>query len=122
MDHLPAISLAVCLTGLAIVFLLSIFALRQIVVWARHRASNAYRPLDHSYHDADGEATELSMQAASKPVLRLAITAFVALGELASLAQAILTILGYHVMSVGVWVRPVAWVRALLVFPKLHRC
>lgn len=96
MDNLPAISVAVCLAGLAIVFLLSIFALRHIVVWARQRASNAYRPLDHSYHDADGEATELSMQTASKPVLRLAITASVAVGELASLAQAIFTIPGYY--------------------------
>ena len=69
MDHLPAISVAVCVAGLAVVFLLSIFALRHIVVWARQRASIAYRPLDHSYHDADGKAIELSMPTASKPVL-----------------------------------------------------
>lgn len=61
MNDLPAISVVVCLAGLAIVFLLSIFALRHIVVRERQRASNAYRPLDHSYHDADSEATELSI-------------------------------------------------------------
>ena len=122
MDHLPAISVAVCLAGLAVVFLLSIFALRHIVVWAFQRESIAYRPLDHSYHDADGKAIELSMPTASKPVLRLAITTCVTVGELASLAEAILTIFGSRLASVGVWLRLAAWVRDIMVFRKLSRC
>lgn len=120
MDHLSAISAAVCLAGLAVVFLLSIFALRQIIVWARQRASDAYRPLDHLYHDVDGEATELSMQAASRPILRSAITASVAVGELISIAEATLRIPGSRFMSADIWLRPVAWVRDLLVPETLY--
>lgn len=90
------------IVGFLLVLLLGALALQQVLLVSNQRSVEEYQFRASLYGDEDGQATEKSIQEASRPILRLGILSCAIFGAVLCALQASFAMSGF--VQLGMWV------------------
>ena len=90
------------ISGLVLVSLLGVPALQQVLLASNRRSVKEHQLRASLYEDEDGQATEKSIEEASRPILRFSVLSCAMFGTVLCALQSSFAALGF--VQLGMWV------------------